>query len=113
MQGDRFTSGDWKLFREKVAGWQESYMDKLNREYVELLTGAGDPSDKFWALDKRIKEDKHSAGVRLEMRKSLLLSNIAALLNEGAITMADLEAFSEELKEAVTYLTGHNAHFPE
>ena len=29
------------LFREKIAGWQESYMDKLNKEYIELLNGEG------------------------------------------------------------------------
>ena len=22
---------DWKLFREKLAGWQENYMDKLTK----------------------------------------------------------------------------------
>ena len=25
---------DWKLFREKVPGWQESFMERLNREYI-------------------------------------------------------------------------------
>ena len=25
---------DWKLFREKLAGWQENYMDKLTKEYI-------------------------------------------------------------------------------
>ncbi len=30
-----FTKRDWALFREKIAGWQEAYMDKLNKEYIE------------------------------------------------------------------------------
>ncbi len=25
---DRFSEKDWKLFRSKIAGWQEAYMDK-------------------------------------------------------------------------------------
>ena len=48
---------DWKLFRKKLPLWQESYMDKLNQEYIRLLSGEGLASDKFWELEKRIKED--------------------------------------------------------
>ena len=49
-----FAKKDWSLFREKIADWQEAYMDKLNKEYIELLNGEGKPSEKFWALDERI-----------------------------------------------------------
>lgn len=28
---------DWKLFRDKIAAWQESYMDMLVKEYTVLL----------------------------------------------------------------------------
>ena len=55
---NRFSEKDWKLFRRKIAEWQESYMDKLNKEYMEILSGAGNASEKFWKLEKRIKEDK-------------------------------------------------------
>lgn len=30
---------DWKLFRKKLPGWQERYMDCLNREYIQILSG--------------------------------------------------------------------------
>ena len=53
-----FTKKDWALFREKVADWQEAYMDKLNKKYIELLNGEGKPSEKFWALENRIRNDK-------------------------------------------------------
>lgn len=33
-------------------------MDKLNKEYIELLSEEADPSGKFWKLNKRIKEDR-------------------------------------------------------
>ena len=26
---------DWLLYREKIAGWQEAYMEKLIKEYVD------------------------------------------------------------------------------
>jgi len=47
-----FTKKDWVLFREKIADWQEAYMDKLNKEYIELLNGEGTPSEKFWTLEE-------------------------------------------------------------
>ena len=47
-----FTKKDWALFREKIADWQEAYMDKWNKEYIDLLNGDGRPSEKFWALEE-------------------------------------------------------------
>ncbi len=61
---------DWKLFRQKLPDWQEAYIDRLNREYVSLLAGAGTASDKFWELEKRINSDKHRTGVDARMSRS-------------------------------------------
>ena len=41
---------DWRLFRNKLAGWQEAYIGRLNKEYIELLSGDGSEADKFWVL---------------------------------------------------------------
>ena len=38
---------DWKLFRKMLPGWQEAYMEKLCREYAEILSSSGNASDKF------------------------------------------------------------------
>ena len=94
------------LFKNKIASWQESYMDKLNKEYIELLSEDADPSKKFWMLDKRIKEDKKNTGVQLEMSRSKLISNIISLINDGAISYEALEEFSDELKETVSASIG-------
>ena len=67
---NKFSEKDWKIFRSKIAGWQETYMDKLNKEYIEILSGDGKPSEKFWALEKRIKADKKDCGVQCEMSRS-------------------------------------------
>ena len=32
---NKFSEKDWKLFRSKLPGWQEAYMEKLNQEYME------------------------------------------------------------------------------
>lgn len=47
----------WNLFRNKIADWQEAYIDRINKEYIEILSEDVNPSDKFWWLKKRIKND--------------------------------------------------------
>lgn len=47
MQVRGFTEKDWKLFRNKIAGWQEAYMDRLNKEYIKLLGEDKNASAKF------------------------------------------------------------------
>ena len=73
------------------------------KEYIELLNGDKLPSEKFWELEKRIKNDKKSAGVMLEMTRSQFIRNIIYLIDDGAITFDDLKEFSDELKESVGF----------
>jgi len=94
---------DWKLFRKKLPLWQEAYMDKLNQEYIWLLSGEGLASDKFWELEKRIREDKRSIGVVVDMRRSQLYYNLLSLLANEIIQEDDLDGFSEELAETIKY----------
>ena len=103
---NRFSEKDWKLFRSKIADWQEAYMDKLNKEYMEILSGEGKPSDKFWKLEERIKEDKKDCGVQCRMSRSNQFFVMMSLLEEGAITMDDLEDFSDDLKSVIGYFGG-------
>ena len=59
---------DWKLFRERLSGWQEKYMEGLVKEYANFLNDDKKPaSEKFWELEKRIKEDKRHPGVIMEL----------------------------------------------
>lgn len=106
LKEQRFTKRDWTLFKNKIADWQESYMDMLNKEYIELLSEDANPSEKFWRLDKRIKGDRKKTGVQLEMSRSKLINNIISLINDGAISYEDLEEFSDELKETVSTFIG-------
>ena len=54
----QFEEKDWKLFREKLPEWQEAYMERLIKEYAELLNSDKAATGKFWALDKRIRADR-------------------------------------------------------
>ncbi|MDO5422972.1 MAG: multidrug transporter [Eubacteriales bacterium] len=101
MQEERFTKKDWTLFKNKIVDWQEAYMDKLNKKYIEILRKDGSPSDKFWELEKRINRDKKKKGVCLEMKRSELIFYLVELLNEGVIRLEDLDEFSDGLKETV------------
>lgn len=100
MGNNNFTEKDWKLFRKKIVGWQEAYMDKLNKSYIDLLSEDKEPSEKFWDLSKRIAEDKKRAGVQIEMRRSKLLINIVSLIMDEVISFDELEGFSDDLQEA-------------
>ena len=92
---------DWKLFREKLPLWQEAYLDRLNQEYIQLLSGAGSASEKFWELEKRIRRDQNSVGVVADMRRSQMYSNLLSLLGNEIIREDDLDGFSEEVTETV------------
>jgi len=92
---------DWKLFREKLPEWQEAYMKRLIKEYAELLNGEEAASEKFWALDKRIRADRQSLGVRVdEVTRSKLQNILTGLMIENVISEDDLQDFSEELRES-------------
>lgn len=91
---------DWKMLRKKLPDWQENYMERLNNEYMGILSSDELPSTKFWELEKRINRDKRDTGVMVDdMSRSRMTTIIIDLLNEGAITVDDLDDFSEELKE--------------
>jgi len=93
---------DWKLFREKLSDWQEKYMEGLVKEYVNFLNDdTKHASEKFWKLEKRIKEDKHHPGVIMEMSKSEAIWNIVRLIRLKVITYDDLTDFSDELQQEV------------
>lgn len=98
------SKSDWKLFRTRIVEWQEEYMERLVKEYIDMLNGSGNASDKFWKLEERIKKDKKHPGVMIELSKGNMIFDIVALIDRGVITTADLEGFSDELKENVDFL---------
>ena len=93
---------DWKLFRKLLPGWQEAYMERLTMEYIELLSSDRQASDKFWELDKRIKQDKRCTGaLARDVKRSNMFQLIINLIYEEAIFEDDLKDFSEDLRDTV------------
>ena len=92
---------DWKLYRERLPEWQEHFMERLTKEYIELLSAPGNASDHFWELEERIRKDKKNPGVLLNVTKSNAIWDIAVFVGRGIITMDELDGFSPDLIEAV------------
>ena len=102
---NKFSEKDWKIFRSKIAGWQEAYMDRLIEEYKAILNSDALSSDKYWALRKRIYDDYKSPGVLArDVSRSNMFIILLGLLRDQAITMDDLDEFSDELKEDLQQL---------
>lgn len=96
---------DWKLFRKKLPNWQETFIEKIDREYTAILSDSSRSSaERFWEVEKRIKQDRKLTGVICEMRRSMLHSNLLSLLDEGAITISDLDEFSDDLKNEINHI---------
>ena len=93
------SENDWKLFRARLPVWQERYAKKLCKENSDILNGDRKALDKFSALEKRIREDKGKCGICAEIRRSLFYQNLFMLLEEGAISLGDLDDFSEDVRE--------------
>lgn len=93
------TESDWKLFKELLPKWQESYMEMLIGQYIEILNGDSEASSRFWALEERINRDKLSSGVLVnDIRRSTMRYEIANLLSDNVITLDDLDGFTEDIK---------------
>ena len=95
------TKSDWKIYREKLSGWQEHYMERLLQSYKELIESPGNASEHFWKLEKRIKQDRRHPEVIIEARRSTAIWDIADFVDEEVITMEELEGFSRDLIDAV------------
>ena len=100
----RVNEKDWKLFRSRLPGWQETYMEKIIEEYRELLCREEQASEKFWALNERIKQDKRNPGVLMhDVKRSNIDIHLLQLLRYGVIRLENLDGFSEELQEKLTW----------
>ena len=80
-------------------------MEKLVKEYIEMLSNDDKPaSEKFWTLEKRIKNDRKHPGVIIDVRKSNALYDIIRFIALDVITHDDLADFSEDLKKDIEFL---------
>ena len=80
-------------------------MDNLIREYAKFLADDRlQPSERFWTLNNRIQEDRRRPGVQIELRKQSAVFELARLIADGAVSLDELDGFSEELQNMVRIL---------
>ena len=94
---------DQNLFRERLPRWQENYTRQLLKDYVAFLDSDGVALDKFWTLEKMIKKDKNTPGVQMRLSDKNLDDDLVKLIASRVIKVDDLNGFSNELKETVTW----------
>ncbi len=104
----QLTEHDWKIFKKKIPGWQEAYMERLVNDYLILLQSEKNASEKLFELNNRLKQDKKSPGVIIDMRRSTTINNIVCLILDKVISLDDLEEFSNNLKETVKEFVEQN-----
>lgn len=91
---------DWKLFRKLLPQWQEQAMERLCREYQDILSDDSEPaSERFWKLEGRIRKDREMASVECIIKRSNMDNVLHQLMYEHAITLENLDGMSEELQE--------------
>jgi hypothetical protein len=93
--------------------WQETYMERLIKEYISLLNEEKLASEKFWELEKRINKDKRSPGVIVPYRKSDVMMILLKLINDSVITFDDLDEFSDNIKGSLKFITGADQAYQE
>ena len=72
--------------------------------YVAYLNSNEPASTKFWTMEKRMKQDKKTPGVCIELSKRNMIFDLVRFLQDEVIVFDDLDEFSEELRENVKLL---------
>lgn len=94
---------DWKAFRDSLAGWRERYLETTTQEIVELLEESGtSPTERFWQAKERIDEEAKILRECLDgSSRSKMQMHLVLLYGHGMIGEADLERFSDGLRDRV------------
>ena len=73
---NNISKSDWQLYNKLLPKWQERYMNRFNHEYKRILDSDGSATNKVWKLEKRIKADRKSPGVIVEVSKRSMFQTV-------------------------------------
>ena len=93
---------DWKIYKKLMVEWQERYIKKLNKEYINILIEDNSAKDNYWNLRRKIKESNEHALIQFDLRRSTMERTLLMLLINEDITFDDLLGFSVELIEVLS-----------
>lgn len=94
---------DWQTMRKRIPEWRENYLAKKNGEIAAaLLAENKTPTERFWdAKDKMDKEARILRDCLDGHSRSSMQRDLCLMYRYGLIGDADLEGFSEGLRESV------------
>lgn len=96
-----YSENDWVLFQQKFPVWQEAYLAKITAIYAEILSQNKSSLEKYWELEKCVKNDKKCVAVKKSLSRENLFTDIVNLIRQSTINFSDLSDFSKELQEDV------------
>ena len=86
---------------EKISEIIKTHLNPIPEFNLSFEKDNDKTSEKFWELEKRIKEDKRHPGVVMELKKSEVIWDIVRFIRLKVITYNDLSDFSDELQNEV------------
>lgn len=94
---------DWKAFRDSLVDWRERYLATTTKDIAALLReNDATPTERFWQAKERMdKEAKILHDCLDGYSRSKMRMHLVLLYRHGLIDDADLERFSEELRDHV------------
>ena len=75
-------------------------MERLVKEYIDMLNGTGNATDKFWELEERIRKDKKHPGVMIELKQIRL--NLLWNAEEAVFSITNGASRMEFMQELFT-----------
>lgn len=101
---------DWKIFRKSVPEWRERYLAKKNQEIVGILTAENaTATELFWKTKERINKESEILVTCLDGHsRSKMTWHLFLMYGHGLVQDADLEAFSEDLREHILKVSQNN-----
>lgn len=98
---------DWKVYRKSVHLWRDRYLETKNEEIAAvLLDGTRSSTERFWEAKEKLERQARVLVECLDDHsRSKMLLHLVLMLRHQMIEEADLEDFSQELRDAVRLVT--------
>ena len=106
MSNYEFIESDWKIYRERRSVWIENFMDRICKQYIDLLASGASATERIKTLYSSLQKDTGKIDIVVRDSRTYMKQNIRHLLEEDVISLKDLEGFSSELQDWASNITG-------
>ncbi|HDP67112.1 MAG TPA: hypothetical protein ENN20_01275 [Candidatus Marinimicrobia bacterium] len=94
---------DWKAYSRMVPELRERYLKEKNAEIVQILEVEDkSQTERFWDAQDKIEQERKILEACLDPHsRSMMHTHLFLMYRSGMLKDADLENFSEELREQI------------